>query len=149
MAIKPNINDFESDVDYVVACECYGLEMEYEEEARMAEEEAELLDSKKESNVSSIEIILNEFRDYWTRTYTGLDFNSYTDGELKCDVVEINDSQILVVCKDEQLDELQSLLENLIRDYELSDKLFLMITTDYDGLLFDYERAMVIEDITE
>ena len=146
MAIRPNVGDFESDVDYVVACECYGLELEYEEEARMAEE---LEDSKKESNNSSIETILNEFRDYWTQTYVGLDFNSYTDGSLKCDVVEINDSQILVVCKDEQLDEFQSLLENLIRDYELSDKLSLMVTTDYDELLFDYERAMVIEDITE
>ena len=145
--MMPRIEDFESDYEYDRAYECACLENEFEEEARLAE-----LDSNEESNSSSVrwtKVILDEFRDYWTRTYIGLDFNSYTDGNLKCDVVEINDTTVLVVCKDEQLDELQSLLENLIRDYELSDKLSLMVTTDYDELLFDYERAMVIEDITE
>ena len=152
MAIRPNINDYENDVDYVVACECYGLEMEYEEEARMAEELAELLDSNEESNNSSVrwtKVILDEFANYWTRTYVGLDFNSYKNGELKCDVVEINDSQVLVVCNEEQLDELQNLLETLIRDYDLSTELSLMVTTDFDKWLFDYEKAMLIEDITE
>lgn len=149
MAIRPNINDYENDVDYVVACECYGLELEYEEEARMAEEQAELLDSNEESNSSSVKVILDEFANYWTRTYVGLDFNSYKNGELKCDVVEINDSQVLVVCNKEQLDELQNLLETLIRDYDLSFELSLEVTENYNKWLFDYEKAMLIENVTE
>ena len=38
--MKPNIDDYEFDTDYVVACECYGIQLEYEEEAKMAEQEA-------------------------------------------------------------------------------------------------------------
>lgn len=152
MAIRPNIADFESDVDYVVACECYGLELEYEEEDRMAEEQAELEDSKKESNNSSVrwtKVILDEFATYWDCTYEGVDFNSYTDGELKCDVVEINDTNLLVVFNEKNLYDFKRLLTNLIKDYDLSDKLSLGVTKDYDELLFDYERAILIEDITE
>lgn len=152
MAIRPNINDYENDVDYVVACECYGLELEYEEEARMAEEQAELEDSEKESNNSSVrwtKVILDEFAIYWDCTYEGVDFNSYEGEGLQCDVVRINDSQILIVSKEKILNDFKVLLMNLIKDYDLSDKLSLGVTKDYDELLFDYERAILIEDITE
>lgn len=39
MAIRPHIDDFDSDIDYLIALECYGLELEAEEEARMCEME--------------------------------------------------------------------------------------------------------------
>lgn len=35
--MEPNINDFETDVEYLVALECYLIEREYENEAMMCE----------------------------------------------------------------------------------------------------------------
>jgi hypothetical protein len=37
--IEPNINDYEYDADYVADMECYGLYLEFLDEARMCEED--------------------------------------------------------------------------------------------------------------
>ena len=35
--MMPNIDDFETDIDYVIALECYLIEKEFENEAMMCE----------------------------------------------------------------------------------------------------------------